>query len=199
MIENKQKQRDRYRSEVYAVNAILKKMEMSRFDELRQERGPDRSFLDNCTSDDDNTSVEDNADSNSAAESSANSCSNTTRRTESALTPTPPRNGSNSTSKGRSKGAKEPTGTRSKKPSSRKLHISEEEKHKSVGCVKANMKTSTTQGGAGEGAEGGQERQEGASLALLALEDKYQCPPHFLDSAPPSTSESEVCNFSFGV
>ena len=60
MIELKQKQRDRHRAEVYAVNTILKKLEMERFDKLREERGNDRSFLDDYSSGNDDISVDEN-------------------------------------------------------------------------------------------------------------------------------------------
>jgi len=59
VINYKQKLKDRHRAEVYAVNEILKKLEMDRFDQLREERGTDRSFLE-YSSESDNSSGDEN-------------------------------------------------------------------------------------------------------------------------------------------
>ena len=227
-IEHKQRQRDRYRAEVYAVNAILKKMEMQRFDELRQERGNDRSFLDNCSSEDDDISVEDNdASSSDMADSeySERPTGTTTttkpqKRVESKTTPNTKQKASlkggrdvnrvrsgDEVSKDVSKdvstlhSVKEPVQSRGSKPpaSSRKLHLSSSSSPSSS-SAELQTPTSSAEGTNRAGGEAGGGTQTQSETEGLLLQQKYQCPPDYLPTtAPASTSESEICNFSFGV
>lgn len=228
-IESKQRQRDRYRAEVYAVNAILKKLEMSRFDELRQERGSDRSFLEQCSTDDDETSMEDNAcnDNNDSSNNSGNALSDvadrpittitTTTTTTSTSTSTSTLKSAKLSLKGRDAskdrgrtgkdassnkvqgGVREPVQSRGSKQavSSRKLHLSSSPSPSSSSSSSSEQQQQLRekQKQREKHPSGGGATQE--EVLTLSLQEKYQCPPHYV--APPSTSESEVCNFSFGV
>lgn len=158
---------------MYAVNAILKKLEMAKFDEMREERGADRSFLENCTSDDD-TSVEDNVDEEDfeSTKAAGKSDKNKNKKANGKL------------EKKVGKEAKEPSGSRPKQQSTRKLHISSEEKSKTI--VAATSMSPASGGGAGSVVNGG------FGAIDISVANVGAVPP-------PSTTESEVCNFSFGV
>lgn len=159
---------------MYAVNAILKKLEMAKFDEMREERGADRSFLENCTSDDD-TSVEDNVEEDfESTKAGGKSDKNKSQKASGKL------------EKKGGKEAKEPTGSRPKQQSTRKLHISSEEKNKTIVAATSTCMSPASGGGAGSVVNGG------FGAIDISVANVGAAPP-------PSTTESEVCNFSFGV
>ena len=161
-------------------------MEMNQFDELRQQRGSDRSFLENCSSEDD-SSVEDKPDDSEIK-------TNSTGATKAAD------NFLNKSTQSQSKLSrvatdliiKEPAGLRPHQSSTRKVYVSCKG---TEGSRSAEVKARSV----GEDVEKASRHFVKSSTDKIALEVKYACPPHYVDNAPPSTSESEVCNFSFGV
>lgn len=150
------------------MNAILKAMEMSRFDELRQERGADRSFLENCSSDDDSSSLEGSAAV--ATLSATPSSKSSSRGVQSNM----------------GNDVREPGGKRGRKSSSRRLHLSSQERLSS----KERAPLEKERHGRDMSSEGEEEKGPGCATEV-------SCSGEGRHSPPPSTSDSEAFGFGF--